>query len=94
MISQPFALGQVVATPALLEALQDRGLTDLLATAINRHALGDWGDVPDEDARANADALRDGDRLMSAYKVDAELTIWVITESDRSVTTALLPSDY
>jgi hypothetical protein len=94
MMTQPFALGQVVATPALLEALEARGLADLLLTAINRHALGDWGDVSDEDAQANADALRDGDRLLSAYKVDEALTIWVITESDRSVTTALLPSDY
>ena len=93
-MNTPFELGRIVATPALLEALEARGLADLLSTAINRHALRDWGDVHEEDARANADALRDGARVLSAYKVDADLTIWVITESDRSVTTALLPFDY
>ena len=31
---------------------------------------------------------------MSVYNVQPGLTIWVITEADRSTTTALLPEDY
>lgn len=47
-----------------------------------------------EDWQANADALRDGDRLFSAYQLAPELRLWVITEADRSATTVLLPEDY
>ena len=90
----PFELGCIVATPNLIEALEARGLHALLRTAINRHALGDWGDVSAEDAQANMEALKHNDRLFSVYKVDDQLTIWIITEADRSVTTALLPEDY
>lgn len=90
----PFALGHIVATPNLIESLEARGLQALLRTAINRHALGDWGDVSAEDAQANTEALEHNNRLFSVYKVDDHLTIWIITEADRSVTTALLPEDY
>jgi hypothetical protein len=90
----PFELGRIVATPNLIESLEARGLHALLRTTIHRHALGDWGDVSAEDAQANTDALKHHDRLFSVYKVDDDLTIWIITEADRSVTTALLPEDY
>jgi hypothetical protein len=32
-----------------------------------RHATGDWGDTHLEDARANDDAVRDGDHILSSY---------------------------
>jgi hypothetical protein len=32
-----------------------------------RHATGDWGDTHLEDARANDDAVRDGDHIVSSY---------------------------
>ena len=32
--------------------------------------------------------------MMSAYKIETGLKVWVITEWDRSVTTILLPEDY
>jgi len=35
-----------------------------------------------------------GGRLLSAYQTGSGQTFWVITESDRSVTTLLLPEDY
>ena len=31
---------------------------------------------------------------MSAYEINPQLTLWVITEWDRSATTLLLPSEY
>jgi hypothetical protein len=62
-------------------------------TALRRHACGDWGDLCPEDTLANEEALRDGDRLLSAYG-QGELRFWIITEADRSVTTVLLPEDY
>lgn len=62
-------------------------------TAINRHLSGDWGDVCKSDWQRNEQALRDGDRLLSVYQTQAGEKFWIITESDRSTTTVLLPSD-
>lgn len=61
--------------------------------AINRHLGGDWGDVCQSDWQRNEQALRDGDRLLSVYQTQAGEKFWIITESDRSTTTVLLPSD-
>ncbi len=94
----PFELGAIVATPGALEATTDEQRIRYLA----RHAAGDWGCVCREDRQINEDALRDGDRILSAYPIDpaqpckgfGKNTLWIITESDRSVTTFLLPSEY
>jgi hypothetical protein len=92
--SQPplFPLGQVVATPGALAALQAAGKDP--KAYLQRHAHGDWGDLCPEDVQANQQALLDGSRLFSAYQVTDTLTVWLITEWDRSVSTILLPSEY
>jgi hypothetical protein len=81
-----------------------RGVNDLMADSqefakhvllsLVRHIAGDWGDVSDEDRVANELALQEGDRLFSAYAKEGLPKIWVITEWDRSVTTALFPDEY
>ena len=60
---------------------------------LRRHESGDWGDVPPEDAEENELSLKYGWRIMSVYLV-GEQKVWIITEADRSVTTALLPEEY
>jgi hypothetical protein len=90
-----FELGQIVATPGALRLLEETGVTplDLLA----RHATGDWGEVCADDASANDVALIHGERVLSAYILVPgadPARIWIITESDRSATTLLLPSEY
>lgn len=62
--------------------------------AIKRHLQGDWGDVCQSDWQLNEDALKQGDRLLSVYHTQDGEKFWIITESDRSATTVLLPSDY
>jgi hypothetical protein len=57
-----------------------------------RHSVGDWGDLAEEDRRENELSLVQGFRLLSAYHLTTGVKIWVITESDRSATTILLPS--
>ena len=84
-----FPLGQVAITANASLRLS----TEEVLTALRRHACGDWGDLCPEDTLANEEALRDGDRLLSAYG-QSGLRFWVITEADRSVTTILLPDDY
>lgn len=90
-----FPLGQLAATPGALELLEQHcvSLFDLLA----RHARGDWGDVDAEDAHANDQALIHGSRVLSCYTLvpgDADTRVWIISEGDRSVTTALKPEEY
>jgi hypothetical protein len=86
-----FRLGQVVATPGALDALDVAGVSPLALLA--RHQAGDWGDVPREDAAENELSLVHGFRIVSSYPVGAD-RVWIITEADRSATTLLLPSEY
>jgi len=85
-----FALGQIVATP---NALQQLSQSDILA-GLQRHQVGDWGDVSAEDRQANDRASIDGTRLFSVYQSEAGTKFWIITEADRSATTVLMPEDY
>ena len=86
-----FPLGQVVATPGALDALDVAGVS---ATALlARHAAGDWGDVSPEDAAENKLSVARGFRIISSYPV-GDGRVWIITEADRSATTLLLPSEY
>jgi hypothetical protein len=86
-----FPLGQIVATPGAL-ALLDRGAINA-TELLQRHQSGDWGNVPLEDAAENENSVINGWRILSSYSV-ADERIWIITESDRSVTTLLLPEEY
>jgi hypothetical protein len=59
-----------------------------------RHITFDYGDICDEDDGINDIAIKEGTRILSVYKVTDELTIWIITEADRSSTCVLLPDEY
>ena len=85
-----FSLGQVVATPHVLEMVPQAEIT----AALNRHRKGDWGVMPEEDRAANELALKGGDRIFSAYHSRTGVKFWIITEWDRSATTILLPEEY
>ncbi len=93
-----FAVGHVVATPGAIQACG----YELLAKCFGRHVQADWGVVDKEDAATNDDALKHGNRILSAYAIDEAKpskgwgynTLWIITEADRSATTILLPSEY
>lgn len=92
MATAKFSLGQTVATPGALEALQAAGQEP--AALLTRHQAGDWGDLAEEDKRENELSLAQGFRLLSAYHLTAGVKVWIITEADRSATTILLPSEY
>lgn len=92
-----FHLGQVLATPGALEALDASGQTP--ADFLSRHIKGDWGDLSEEDRRLNDEALTDGSRILSAYRTLTGVKVWIITEATdndghRSATTLLLPEEY
>lgn len=88
-----FSLGQCVATRDALEILKREGVEPRLL--LQRHASGDAGVLDEEDKALNAVAIRTCQgRIFSSYKLSCQITVWVITESDRSATTILLPQDY
>lgn len=85
-----FQMGNLGATPAVLEVVPKEELFQLL----ERHLCGDWGDVTENDARANELALRHDLRIMSWYQASSGARIQIITEADRSATTILLAKEY
>lgn len=91
-VTPQFPLGQVVGTPAALAVLA-RVQIDV-RTLLDRHHSGDWGDMCRTDKRENDYAVSHGSRIFSAYNVSDDESVWIITESDRSSTTVLLPDDY
>jgi hypothetical protein len=93
-----FTLGQVVATPAALELLNQ--CHEMPLTYLMHHASGNWGDLCSEDKHMNDEAIaHEGDpermgRVMSSYKLPNGEKLWIITEADRSSTCILLPEEY
>ena len=87
-----FPLGQIVATPGALTALEKAGQGP--QEFLQRHSHGEWGDLDEQDRKENQLSLEQGFRLLSSYRTNANEKLWVITESDRSVTTLLLPEEY
>lgn len=87
-----FPLGDVVATPEALAALEHAEQEPSLFLAL--HERGDWGEVPAEDKAANTLALITGARIISAYRTALGERLWIITEADRSSTCILLPDEY
>jgi len=90
--AQRFPLGQIVATPGALAAFERNGQQPI--EFLTRHVTGDWGDLDEEDKRANDHAVTHGERVLSAYSLGDRTKIWVITEADRASTAMLLPEEY
>jgi hypothetical protein len=87
-----FSLGQCVATPGALAALEEAGQTP--ADFLNRHVGGDCGEIHPADKGMNEQALQDGARIFSVYSTSKGVKVWVITEADRASTCILLPDEY
>ena len=87
-----FPLGQIVATPGALAALEraQQPPTCFLV----RHVSGDWGELEPADVAENQYSVAHGFRLLNSYQTNAGEKLWIITEGDRSATTLLLPEEY
>lgn len=93
MSEAKFELGQVVMTATVRDTVDGSFVLECLA----RHVQGDWGEGAYDETKASNDAGLNPDepeRLHSVYNRPEGGELWIITEWDRSVTTALLPSDY
>ncbi|MBF4483176.1 hypothetical protein [Dehalococcoides mccartyi] len=100
VINAAFNTGQIVATRGVFDlACENRDFVQFIQKSLNRHVKGDWGDLDEEDKQTNDQALKQDNRLLSAYNDDrfpknGIATIWIITEADRSATTILFPDEY
>ena len=94
-LSSKFPLGQLVMTRGVADKVANNSaFAEFCLESLKHHAKGDWGDLEAEDKAENELSLREGFRLLSAYERLGLPKIWIITESDRSVTTTLYPSEY
>jgi hypothetical protein len=92
-----FSLGQILATPGALETLEDSDQSP--GDFLTRHMRGDWGELCEDDRQLNDEAIKDGSRILSAYRTLKGKKIWIITEATdeqgkRVATTILLPEEY
>ena len=86
------AIGQTFMTSGVREAFEESNQTanEFLA----RHQIGDWGLVCADDRQENDLSVKEGFRILSAYKTSKGEKLWIITEANRSSTTILLPEEY
>lgn len=92
-----FEPGKIVTTCGVAARMEsDIGFRAFVGSSLERHLNGDWGELCDDDAKLNVDALENGERLCSVYLIDGvpDGKIWIITEADRSTTTVLFPHEY
>lgn len=94
-----FKLGRVVATARVDKRMQnDRVFAAFVSKSLRRYQECDWGDTCKENKESNDRAIDNGERILAVYTQDPILrepvTIWITTESDRSVTTVLFPEEY
>jgi hypothetical protein len=87
-----FPLGSIYLTVGAKDALQEANQDSF--EFLSRHQIGDFGLVRIEDWKENELSIKEGFRILSAYKTNNDEKLWIITEADRSSTTILLPSEY
>ena len=84
-----FNLGWLIITTATLQTLT----LDEICLALDRHILGQWGDLSDHDRAANELALSTGSRLLSVYHTGSGMEFRVLTTGDRFTTTMYLSTE-
>jgi len=89
-----FPLGRIVWTRGVNDLVADNVVfAKFVMDSLKRHAMGDWGNLCELDKKENDFSVDRELRLLSSYQ-HGDWKIWVITESDRSVTTILFPDEY
>ncbi len=78
---------------ATAKAVLDEG--DVLE-GLDRHAIGDWGDLSESDKGMNEHALSQGGRVLSKYTDRNGRAFYIISENlaGANQTTVMLPEDY
>lgn len=94
-MSKIFNLGQIVST-ACVHAMKEENpeFCKFLSDCLMKYMVGDWGDTCEEDAKQNDERVESDGQILAVYKFNKDITVWFVTEWDRSVTTILFPEEY
>ncbi len=70
-----YNLFSALETPGALQALQEaeQNLFELIRLPVT----GDWGDLDDEDKKENELSVEQGFRILSAYRLNTGIKVWV-----------------
>jgi len=82
-------LRKTVITPDARRSLHPEDVQ----AALKRHAQGDWKVCLERDEESGL-SFQEDFQLLSAYRDRNQMAFWVITETDRNVTTILLPEEF
>ena len=89
-----FELGEILISLDVGNFIDENEFDRLIiAGLLNRHQNGDWGDMDEKYKKANNISLKKGQRVVSSFTIGKEI-IWIVTESDRSLTGVIFPSQY
>lgn len=73
----------------------DKQFAQFVKKSLGRYYLQDWGEMCEEDKKANDWSLNHDERILASYSdKENDYKIWIITEADRSITTILFPDEY
>lgn len=84
-----FPLGRLFATKVVLLAIS----REEIKRALRRHAAGDWGNIPPDEAERNDWAVHESAEIQSTYLTEGGAFFDVVTEPDRSMTVVHLHSE-
>lgn len=88
-VKTKFELGRLLSTATVAAEIPAYDL----AQVISRHRVGDWGQIDEDDFRANDRAVIEGKRILSVYTFGGK-KLYVLTEADRSMTTVMFANEY
>ena len=72
---------------------QDKNFANEIAFACAKFCRNDWGDTCASDKRLNEQALANGERIVALYNT-SKGKVFIITETDRAITTILFGHEY
>ena len=87
-----FPLGNIYLTIGAQEALEDSNQQPL--EFLSRHQKGDFGIICEDDKKENELSIKEGFRILSAYRTAKGEKLCIISEANRESTTLLLPEEY
>lgn len=91
-------IGDLHITESVLSQFcKDENFALFINNSVGRYLSNDWGDLPSSDSALNDSAVKTGnDRILAKYiyLANPELSIYIITEQDRSSTTIMFTDEY
>ena len=81
--------GPYTSTPKVREKVPEQDRLDALA----RFGQENWGDVDEDDIKANSESRRDGEGIVMGFYGTEDCVFW-IHQVDREPPTVLLPEEY